>query len=50
MSLPVRQAMPQDIRIVTDILREAARWLEQSRMPTWQDGVYATCRIMFSPP
>ena len=33
MSLPVRQAMPQDTKIVTEILREAARWLEQNGMP-----------------
>ena len=34
---PVRQALPQDTKIVADILMEAARWLEQSGMPMWQN-------------
>jgi hypothetical protein len=37
--------MPQDAKIVSDILREAARWLEQSGMPMWQDGELSSSRI-----
>ncbi|HXB01499.1 MAG TPA: GNAT family N-acetyltransferase [Opitutaceae bacterium] len=45
MSLPVRQAMPQDTKVVSDILREATRWLEQAGMPMWQDGELSSSRI-----
>ena len=37
--------MPQDTKLVTDILREAARWLEQAGMPMWQDGELLSSRI-----
>jgi len=37
--------MPQDAEIVSDILREAARWLEQSGMPMWKDGELSSSRI-----
>jgi Acetyltransferase (GNAT) family len=36
MRLSIRQAAPQDIDVVSDILREAAAWLEQSGMPLWR--------------
>jgi GNAT superfamily N-acetyltransferase len=42
---PVRQATPQDTRIVSDILMEAARWLEQSGRPMWKDGELLASRI-----
>src|SRR5271168_4023670 len=45
MSLPVRQALPQDTKLVADILREATRWLEQAGMPMWQDGELSPSRI-----
>jgi ribosomal protein S18 acetylase RimI-like enzyme len=38
MRLSIRQATPQDIDVVSDILREAAAWLEQSGMPLWRQG------------
>jgi hypothetical protein len=34
MQLTIRQATPEDIDTVADILREAARWLEESGMPS----------------
>jgi GNAT superfamily N-acetyltransferase len=37
MQLSIRQATPEDIDTVADILREAARWLEESGMPMWRD-------------
>ena len=33
----IRQATPQDVNVVSDILKEAARWLEQQGMPLWRD-------------
>jgi ribosomal protein S18 acetylase RimI-like enzyme len=36
MRLSIRQATPQDIDVVSDILREAAAWLEQSGMSLWR--------------
>jgi GNAT superfamily N-acetyltransferase len=36
--LQIRQATPQDAEEVADILREAARWLEQAGMPLWREG------------
>jgi N-acetylglutamate synthase-like GNAT family acetyltransferase len=38
MRLSIRQATPQDIDVVSDILREAAAWLEQSGMQLWRQG------------
>jgi GNAT superfamily N-acetyltransferase len=35
MQLSIRPAEPPDITIVADILREAARWLEESGMAMW---------------
>src|SRR5262249_55944369 len=36
MRLSIRQAKLQDIDVVSDILREAAAWLEQREMPLWR--------------
>ena len=36
MRLSIRQASLQDIDVVSDILREAADWLEQGEMPLWR--------------
>jgi GNAT superfamily N-acetyltransferase len=38
MQLSIRPAGPQDITIVADILREAARWLEESGRAMWRQG------------
>lgn len=37
--------MPRESGIVSDILREAARWLEQSGRPLWQDDELLPSRI-----
>jgi GNAT superfamily N-acetyltransferase len=43
MQLCIRQATPQDIDAVADILREAARWLDETGMPMWrQDELLST--------
>jgi GNAT superfamily N-acetyltransferase len=34
----IRPAMHQDTIVVSDILKEAARWLEESGMPLWREG------------
>lgn len=36
MQLSIRQATPQDIDAVAEILGEAARWLEEQEMPMWR--------------
>jgi GNAT superfamily N-acetyltransferase len=33
----IRQAIPQDVEVVSKILKEAASWLEQANMPLWQE-------------
>ena len=38
MQLSIRPAGPQDITIVAEILREAARWLEENSMAMWRQG------------
>jgi GNAT superfamily N-acetyltransferase len=38
MQLSIRQALPQDLDSVSDILREAARWLEESGIALWRDN------------
>jgi len=38
MCLSIRRALSQDIDTVSDILSEAARWLEQSGMALWRDN------------
>jgi GNAT superfamily N-acetyltransferase len=35
--LQIRKAKPEDTEVVAEILREAARWLEQSGMPLWRE-------------
>jgi hypothetical protein len=37
MQLSIRQAMPQDVDVVADILREATRWLEDRGIAMWRD-------------
>jgi GNAT superfamily N-acetyltransferase len=34
----IRQAIPQDVEVVSEILKEAARWPEQAGMPLWQEN------------
>jgi GNAT superfamily N-acetyltransferase len=34
----IRRAMLQDAEVVSEILKEAARWLEQAGMPLWQEN------------
>jgi GNAT superfamily N-acetyltransferase len=34
----ISQASSQDVEVVADILKEAARWLEQAGMPLWREG------------
>jgi GNAT superfamily N-acetyltransferase len=41
----IRQATPQDAEAVADILKEAARWLEQAGMPLWREGELELARI-----
>ncbi len=42
----IRQATPEDAEVVADILKEAARWLEQTGMPLWREGeLEAACII-----
>jgi GNAT superfamily N-acetyltransferase len=38
MRVSIRQANPHDIDTVAGILREAARWLEESGMAMWRDN------------
>jgi GNAT superfamily N-acetyltransferase len=38
MQLSIRQGLPQDLDSVSDILREAARWLEERGMALWRDN------------
>jgi GNAT superfamily N-acetyltransferase len=45
MPLSIRQATLQDIDAVADILREAARWLEESGMAMWRDDELSPVRI-----
>jgi GNAT superfamily N-acetyltransferase len=37
MPLSIRQALPQDTEAVAEILREAARWLEERGQTMWRD-------------
>jgi GNAT superfamily N-acetyltransferase len=43
--IEIRQATPQDVEVVSDILKEAARWLEQMGMPLWRQGELEPERI-----
>jgi GNAT superfamily N-acetyltransferase len=42
----IRQAMAQDTEVVSDILEEAARWLERAGMAMWRDGELEPARIV----
>jgi GNAT superfamily N-acetyltransferase len=42
----IRQALPQDAEVVSDILREAARWLEQAGVPLWLENDVDIARIV----
>ena len=44
--IKIRQAMPGDGEIVSEILKEAARWLEQAGMPMWREEELALGRIV----
>jgi GNAT superfamily N-acetyltransferase len=41
----IRQATPQDAEVVSGILSEAARWLEQAGMPLWREQELEPARI-----
>jgi GNAT superfamily N-acetyltransferase len=41
----IRQALPQDVKVVSDILGEAARWLDQSGMGMWKAGELSPSNI-----
>jgi GNAT superfamily N-acetyltransferase len=41
----IRQAMPQDVKVVSDILGEAARWLDQRGMSLWKVGELSPTNI-----
>jgi GNAT superfamily N-acetyltransferase len=43
--IKIRQATPQDTEVVADILREAARWLEQTGMLMWRQNELEPVRI-----
>ena len=45
MSLVIRQAMPQDVGALAEILQEAARWLEDRGMAMWQMDELRPSRI-----
>ena len=45
MPLIIRQAMPQDVRALAEILQEAARWLEDRGMAMWQMDELRPSRI-----
>ena len=44
--IQIRQATPQDVEMVADILKEAARWLKQVGMPLWQEDELESSRIV----
>jgi GNAT superfamily N-acetyltransferase len=45
MQLSIHQAVPQDLDTVLDILREAARWLEDKGIGLWRDNELSAERI-----
>jgi GNAT superfamily N-acetyltransferase len=45
MRASIRQAAPQDTEMVADVLREAARWLDQRGMSLWRDDELLPSRI-----
>jgi GNAT superfamily N-acetyltransferase len=44
--LSIRQATPQDIDALAEILGQAARWLEEQRMPLWRQDELQPNRIV----
>ncbi len=42
----IRQVTPQDAEAVSDILKEAARWLSESGIPMWQEEEMGVERIL----
>jgi GNAT superfamily N-acetyltransferase len=46
MQLSIRQATPQDIDAVAEILGEAGRWLEEQGMPMWHQDELQPNRIV----
>jgi GNAT superfamily N-acetyltransferase len=46
MQLSIRQATPQDIDAVAEILKEAAGWLEEQGMPLWRQDELQPNRIV----
>jgi predicted N-acetyltransferase YhbS len=42
----IRQATPRDAEAVSDILKEAARWLAESGMPIWREEEMDVERIL----
>jgi GNAT superfamily N-acetyltransferase len=42
----IRRATPQDTAEVSAILKEAARWLEESGMPLWREGELGPANIV----
>ena len=44
-TLNIRQALHQDADLASDILTEAARWLEESGMPLWREDELKSNRI-----
>ncbi len=45
LNISIRQAGPLDVENVASVLREAARWLEQSGMLMWRDDELLPARI-----
>jgi len=44
-SIAVRQALLQDVQVVSDILGEAARWLDQKGAGLWKAGELSPANI-----
>ena len=45
MRLSIRQALPQDVEIVADIIREGSQWLEENDVGMWRDDELSWERI-----
>jgi len=45
MKIAIRQAMPRDVKLVSDILGEAALWLDQCGMSLWKVGELSPSNI-----
>ena len=46
MQLAIRQATRADAQLISEILLEAARWLEHEGMPMWRDDELLPARLM----